>query len=492
MSLDLTTISSQYINIDKLVSDVSANTEGTIILTATVTTDGTYRALFSVSDTDAATRLHFFIDNNEKLTILAIVAGEIKWVLKADAAIAPGTYKFSVAHNGTEATIYVNNVAVAQTFIANTDRTYWISQLTNVDNARIGSVDVNSGGNSSFYNGAIRYVRYYNRALSIEELQTIYTANGADNIVNGLQGRWLMNENTAGQAATGASSIIDISPNANHGTPVNSPLYVAAPVQLIHAPIVWMPSAAVSVVSTPVISPAAGSHINYVSITMTCATADAKIYYTTDGSTPDATDTEYTAAFTVTASATVKAIGIKAALTDSAVASSAFVITDPEEHVINEIADDIVTALGNIANGSATTPGRYWFNIGLATRDWNDFNSIKPNEFPGAIVYFKGSNPTELNDQMTYQTSLNDSVFSIRGVVKVLPNATAELEKQLLRFKKDVEAAVLASPTRSGLAVFTLFVSDQVYNNEADYTMFFDMDFLIRFQYKYGDPQPLI
>ena len=76
-------------------------------------------------------------------------------------------------------------------------------------------------------------VRIYNRLLSLAEIQTIYHSRGADNIVNGLVGRWLMNEKSDGVTASGANSCIDISGNGNHGTPQNSPVYKATPMKLI-------------------------------------------------------------------------------------------------------------------------------------------------------------------------------------------------------------------------------------------------------------------
>ncbi len=77
-------------------------------------------------------------------------------------------------------------------------------------------------------------------------------------------------------------------------------------------------------VKTPVISPAGGSYTGDVSVTITCASPDAEIYYTTDGSTPNRSSTRYIGAFTVTVPATVKAVAIKDGLDDSAVASAAY------------------------------------------------------------------------------------------------------------------------------------------------------------------------
>ncbi len=77
-------------------------------------------------------------------------------------------------------------------------------------------------------------------------------------------------------------------------------------------------------VKTPVISPAGGNYSGSVSVTITCGSNDAEIYYTTDGSTPDRGSARYTGAFTVTVPATVKAVAIKDGLDDSAVATASY------------------------------------------------------------------------------------------------------------------------------------------------------------------------
>ncbi len=85
--------------------------------------------------------------------------------------------------------------------------------------------------------------------------------------------------------------------------------------------------AALATVETPVFSPVAGSYGSTQSVTITSATSGASIYYTNDGSAPNATKTLYTGAISVAADVTLKAIAIKAAMTDSAVATAAYVIS---------------------------------------------------------------------------------------------------------------------------------------------------------------------
>jgi len=83
----------------------------------------------------------------------------------------------------------------------------------------------------------------------------------------------------------------------------------------------------VTSVATPVIAPDAGTYATSVEVSITCATLGALIYYTTDGSTPTELSTPYTAPFTLTSDATVKAIAVYAGAVFSSVASSAYVIT---------------------------------------------------------------------------------------------------------------------------------------------------------------------
>ena len=79
-------------------------------------------------------------------------------------------------------------------------------------------------------------------------------------------------------------------------------------------------------VATPEFSLASGAVNSGTEVTITCATEGAKIYYTTDGTEPTASSTEYTTAISVTADVTLKAIAVKDGMNDSAVASASYLI----------------------------------------------------------------------------------------------------------------------------------------------------------------------
>ena len=80
------------------------------------------------------------------------------------------------------------------------------------------------------------------------------------------------------------------------------------------------------IVATPVFSVESGAVDSGTEVTITCSTEGAKIYYTTDGTEPTASSTEYTAAISVTEAVTLKAIAVKSGMNDSAVASASYTI----------------------------------------------------------------------------------------------------------------------------------------------------------------------
>ena len=80
-------------------------------------------------------------------------------------------------------------------------------------------------------------------------------------------------------------------------------------------------------VATPAFSVASGAVNSGTEVTISCATEGAKIYYTTDDSEPTASSTEYTAAISVTAAVTLKAIAVKSGMNGSAVASVSYTIS---------------------------------------------------------------------------------------------------------------------------------------------------------------------
>ena len=77
---------------------------------------------------------------------------------------------------------------------------------------------------------------------------------------------------------------------------------------------------------TPAFSPASGTYLASVSVSISTTTTGATIRYTTDGSTPSATSPQYTGPFVLTRTTTVRAIAIAAGLRDSLVGAATYSI----------------------------------------------------------------------------------------------------------------------------------------------------------------------
>lgn len=119
---------------------------------------------------------------------------------------------------GDRIRIYIDGVEELDAAVAFPDPTF---PATNSKNGAIMSDDL--GGNNA--DGIMEDFRLYSRALSAEEILSMFNARGHDGITLGLQHRYPMNEGAPGVSATGAGTVKDIGPNGRDLTPVNTPIY---------------------------------------------------------------------------------------------------------------------------------------------------------------------------------------------------------------------------------------------------------------------------
>jgi LysM repeat protein len=88
--------------------------------------------------------------------------------------------------------------------------------------------------------------------------------------------------------------------------------------------------AAPGAAARPAASPAAGEVAVGTTVTLSTSTAEAEIYYTTDGSSPNSTKNKYSTPITITAGVTIKAIAVKTGMTDSDILTAAYTVAAPE------------------------------------------------------------------------------------------------------------------------------------------------------------------
>jgi len=187
--------SDDFINInDVLTNDLATTTKGTWAcwIKPVDATPSSIDILISFNDTDANTFIHIRIKTDGKLRAKATDAGTAQWQLDTDnVVLSDNTYThIAIVQDGTFPVIYIDGVAVAQTFSTSTDKTIWFNDLAGLDNGRIADRNVDGGGETNHFNGEVDDVRIYNTALTSSEISAIYNAgNGTEenqNIFTGI------------------------------------------------------------------------------------------------------------------------------------------------------------------------------------------------------------------------------------------------------------------------------------------------------------------
>lgn len=166
-------------------------------------------------------------------------------------------------------------------------------------------------------------------------------------------------------------------------------------------------------VATPAITPATGTFNSGQTVTITCATSGAAIYYTTDGSTPTTSSAAYSAPFSVYATTTIKAIAAKSGMTTSAVATSAITIAPAQPGNVTQIKFYPFPGLESRLNGGVfavsndyvnwttiytipTTPAAGWNTVSVTTTTAYRYirfqSSASQYAAMAEIEYYNGAN----------------------------------------------------------------------------------------------------
>lgn len=138
-----------------------------------------------------------------------------------------------------------------------------------------------------------------------------------------------------------------------------------------------------STCATPTFSPAAGAVAYNSSVSISCATDDATIHYTTNGTNPTSSSATYSGPIAITAATTIKAIAVKDGLTDSEIGTASYTIAAPAAPAFN-------VASGAIPAGTKVTI------TGTGTIRYTT-NGTDPTSSTGTVY----SEPVEINSSCT-------------------------------------------------------------------------------------------
>ena len=114
-------------------------------------------------------------------------------------------------------------------------------------------------------------------------------------------------------------------------------------------------------VASPEFSVESGEIDSGTEVTITCGTEGAKIYYTTDGSEPTASSTEYANAISITEAVTLKAIAVKSGMNDSAVASASYTIKGTVASPAFSVASGAVNSGTEVTISCATEGAKIYY-----------------------------------------------------------------------------------------------------------------------------------
>lgn len=129
--------------------------------------------------------------------------------------------------------------------------------------------------------------------------------------------------------------------------------------------------------ATPTLDPAGGTYYSSQNVSISTTTEDATIYYTTDGSDPDDTDTEYTGAISVSSTTTIKAIAYATGYDPSAIASATYTFPVAQTTTI-PYTEDFSSDFGETYAFSVLGDSKVW--------SYNAGGFVNMNGFGGAAV----------------------------------------------------------------------------------------------------------
>jgi len=163
---------------------------------------------------------------------------------------------------------------------------------------------------------------------------------------------------------------------------------------------------AVGQAAAPTFSPEARGFGDTLEVTLSTATAGATIYYTTDGSTPDADSEEYDSAILLNATTTISAIAMLDGMSDSEVATATYTLNE-----LDDVADPTFDPAGgpfresvSVALGCATDGAAIRYTLdgsdpNASSAEYAEAIELTATTTIKAAAFKDGMNPSDIVSQ---------------------------------------------------------------------------------------------
>jgi len=201
--------------------------------------------------------------------------------------------------------------------------------------------------------------------------------------------------------------------------------------------------------ATPTFSPAGGTYSSTQSVTLSDATSGATLYYTTNGTTPTTSSTQYTGAISVASSETIEAIAAASGDNNSAVGSASYTITSGTSNYY-------VSPSGSDSN--AGTIGAPWLTVQHAASTVG----------PGSTVFLRAGTYGQFDVDVSGSASGGYITFTnYPGEAAVIDgtswNSTGLFEHGLVDIEDQSYIQIVGLEIRNAISNSLTFVPDGVY-----------------------------
>jgi len=171
-----------YVDGTPLLPLIQNNTQGTIevwVKTNDSTPTDFIKPIMSFSDTSASQTILIGLLNNGKLRgYTKNTAQNIIWSLTTTNKVFNDNewINLVLSQDDGEPKLYVDGEYISQGFDSFIDKSFWINNIPEIDNVRIGCQNSSGTGNIRLWDGDISNVKYYNIPLTAEEVKQNYKA----------------------------------------------------------------------------------------------------------------------------------------------------------------------------------------------------------------------------------------------------------------------------------------------------------------------------